>query len=60
MLFTGVTELLQNCPELASDTTGAQLCTKETGEKRSNKWSLGYQFLITGGGHIEAFTPLYM
>ena len=55
-------ELLQQYPELvAEDVVDNETpCRKDTVEiKKVRKWSRGYQFIVGGGGHIEAFTPLY-
>ena len=48
-------------PDLAVEQQESDIaCRKDTGEpKRVRKWSRNYQFIIGGGGHIEAFTPLY-
>lgn len=59
--------LLQQYPKLAEDVSGMDevpetdgACRKDTGEhSKVRKWSRGYQFIIGGGGYIEAFTPLY-
>ena len=53
--------LLEQYPELAEDVPEMDTpCRKDTGnQKKVRKWSRGYQFIIGGGGHIEAFTPLY-
>lgn len=59
--------LLQQYPKLTKDVSGMGevteidgACRKDTGEhNKVRKWSRGYQFIIGGGGHIEAFTPLY-
>ena len=42
---TGVTELLQNCPELASDTVGPETCSKDTGKcyKKASSQTLSMQ-----------------
>ena len=54
-------ELLQQYPELAEDGVDNDVpCKKDTGEaKKVRKWSRGYQLIVGGGGHIEAFTPIY-
>ena len=60
--YLGSMELLQQYPELVKgDVDDSEApCRKDTGEnKKVRKWSRGYQFIIGGGGHIEAFTPLY-
>lgn len=63
MFYTciGSAKLLQQYPELAKDVLETnEVCRKDTGESQKvRKWSRGYQFIIGGGGHIEAFTPLY-
>lgn len=56
--------LLQQYPILAEGKDDVpeivDACRKDTGEhSKVRKWSRGYQFIIGGGGHIEAFTPLY-
>ena len=60
-LHIGSMELLQQYPELVEDVVDGEIpCRKDTGEtKKVRKWSRGYQFIVGGGGHIEAFTPLY-
>lgn len=38
---------------------GNEICRKDTGEqKKVRKWSRGYQFIVGGDGHIEAFTSM--
>ena len=63
MVHVGSSALLFEHPELANDegfSTDLHLCRKDTGEwSRVRKWSRGYQFVVGGGGHIEAFAPLY-
>lgn len=55
--------MLINFPDIVDEIDEAALgepCRKDTGNvKRLRKWSRGYQFIISGGGHIETFTPLY-
>ena len=53
--------LLRKYPELADELPEADAgCRKDIGApKKVRKWSRGYQFIVGGGGHIEAFTPLY-
>ena len=41
-----------------SDQSG-ELCRKDTGSKKLRKWSRGHQFVVRGGGHIDAWQPLY-
>ena len=53
--------LLRKYPELVTEEPeSGVICRKDTGEpKKVRKCTRGYQFIIGGGGHIEAFTPLY-
>ena len=37
-----------------------QVVERTQANKKVRKWSKGYQFIIEGEGHIEAFTPLYL
>lgn len=61
LCISGITALIAEHPELVNDTMSAEVCRKDTGEQRKvRNWSRGFQFLISGGGHIEAFTPLYV
>ena len=57
----GSATLLQQYLDLANDASDTNtICRNNTGEtQKVRKWSRGYQFVIGGGGHIEAFTPLY-
>ena len=53
---------MQQYPELVAEDSSQdnEICRKDTGElKKIRKWPRGYQFIVGGGGHIEAFTPLY-
>ena len=48
-----VHDMMQTDP---SDT----LCRKDIGKaQRLRKWSRGHQFIVRGGGHIDAWQPLY-
>jgi len=62
--YLGSKNLLVEHPELAElseDAEQPNVCRKDTGEvTKIRKWSRGYQFIISGGGHIEAFVPLYV
>ena len=41
--------------EAALTNPGEQLCQKDTGQgKRLREWSRGHQFVVRGGGHIDA------
>ena len=58
--------LLEQYPQLAEDDSthpksiDDDICRKDTGKQsKLRKWSKGYQFIIGGGGHIEAFAPIY-
>jgi len=53
--------LLQKYPELVDEVPETDVgCRKDIGApKKVRKWSRGYQFIVGGGGNIEAFTPLY-
>ena len=57
-------KLLEEHPELvelSDDAEHPNVCRKDTGEvTKVRKWSRGYQFIVSGGGHIEAFVPLYV
>jgi len=57
----GSKQLLERHPELAEVSDVEEpTCRKDTGKQAVvRKWSRGYQFIIGGGGHIEAFVPLY-
>ena len=50
-------------PEVLSVATlseeSEELCHKETGSRKLRKWSRGHQFIVRGGGHIDAWQPLY-
>ena len=49
-------------PSLIEDSVveDAVLCRKNTGTGiRLRKWSRGHQFIVRGGGHIDAWQPLY-
>ena len=55
--------LLEQYPRLVQDDSthsSDDACRKDTDKQlKLRKWSKGYQFIIGGGGHIEAFAPLY-
>lgn len=57
----GTSQLISGYPSLLDGTTvDEQSCRKDTGEtKRMRKWSRGHQFIVRGGGHIDAWQPLY-
>ncbi len=64
LCFVGVAPLLAAHPTLLQSVAlreeGEQLCRKDTGKgKRLRKWSRGHQFVVRGGGHIDAWQPLY-
>ena len=53
-------ELVTKYPDLLDENEETTPCRKSTGtSKRLRQWSRGYQFIISGGGHIEMFSPLY-
>ena len=50
-----VAQILSECKETTSEE-----CNKETGERGSlNMKSRGYLFIVTAGGFIEMFNPIY-
>ena len=60
----GTAPLIEHHPDLLNEVAltnpGEQLCRKDTGQgKRLRKWSRGHQFVVRGGGHIDAWQPLY-
>lgn len=60
--LAGFSTLISEHSEMAqeADTAEVNVCRKDTGDrKRIRSWSQGYQFVISGGGHIEAFAPLF-
>ena len=61
LYYLGAKDLVTKYPDLVIDDGGTtDLCRKDTGSsKKLRQWSRGYQFVISGGGHIEIFTPLY-
>lgn len=62
-LHAGTIDLITSHPSIASDAhtdPGQPLCRKNIGKKRKlRKWSRGHQFIIRGGGHIDAWQPLF-
>ena len=60
----GTIDLITSHPTIASDAhlidPGQPLCRKNIGKKRKlRKWSRGHQFIVRGGGHIDAWQPLF-
>lgn len=59
----GTIDLITSHPSIAGDAhidPGQPLCRKNIGKKRKlRKWSRGHQFIIRGGGHIDAWQPLF-
>ena len=50
-----VADILPNCIETTSDE-----CNRETGERGSmSMQSRGYQFIVSAGGFVEVFNPIY-
>ena len=63
-LNVGTAPLLAQHPSLLHETAllspTDKLCRKDIGQsKRLRKWSRGHQFVVRGGGHIDAWQPLY-
>ena len=58
----GISQLVSD-PELLSVATlskeSEELCCKDTGSRKLRKWLRGHQFIVRGGGHIDAWQPLY-
>ena len=58
-----ISSLVSSYPGIVQDAIvepGETLCRKDTGSKsRLRKWSRGHQFIVRGGGHIDAWQPLY-
>ena len=60
----GTATLIESHPELLQNAVYSDesetICRKNIGQaKKLRKWSRGHQFVIRGGGHIDAFQPLY-
>ena len=61
--YTGTHDLVKGHPQLVSTealVADEQLCRKDTGGRRLRKWSRGHQFVVRGGGHIDAWQPLFV
>ena len=62
-LCTGSSSLLLQVPHILNEDSSYKTvisCRKDTGgHKKIRNWSRGYQFIVSGGGHIEMFAPLY-
>ena len=53
-----VVEILTGCDDTLPSTE--EPCNKETGERSSlNMKSRGYVFIVTAGGYIQTFSPIY-
>lgn len=60
--FFGTAEFLQSHPEfIDSDEQEIQVdCNKDTGGRRTlHSWSRGIVFIVSAGGHIDYWQPLY-
>ena len=65
----GTSAVIRKYPQLSADLddgeeqTTRPLCNKETGGKKKKTFSGGlvdtFFFLVRGGGHIDAWQPLY-
>ena len=52
-----VVTMLKECDDTLPDVVP---CNKETGERGSlNMKSRGYVFIVTAGGYIQTFSPIY-
>ena len=63
-LHVGTASLINEHPHLVHDMMQKDpsdtLCRKDIGKAhRLRKWSRGHQFIVRGGGHIDAWQPLY-
>ena len=59
---TGTTDFLTTNPGFLNDDSleNELLCNKDTGGLKSLQcWSRGMFFVVSGGGHIEYWQPLY-
>lgn len=64
ILCLGTASLIDDQPSLVHDMMQTDptdtLCRKDIGKaQRLRKWSRGHQFIVRGGGHIDAWQPLY-
>lgn len=62
--YLGTSELIAAHPVIVSDSQienpGEPQCRKDIGKKlKLRKWSRGHQFIVRGGGHIDAWQPLF-
>lgn len=57
---SGTDEVVKQVVDKDALTNEGQLCRKDTGSRKLRKWSRGHQFVMRGGGHIDAWQPLYM
>ena len=58
----GITPLIEDYPELLDGVVLVEdtLCRKDTGKRKQLRhWSRRHQFIVRGGGHIDAWQPLY-
>ena len=62
----GTSAMIRKYPQLSADLddgeeqTTRPLCNKETGGKKQiQRWTHGHFFVVRGGGHIDAWQPLY-
>ena len=62
LLILGTADFLHANPNFVQDQTKVQElhCNKDTGGlKAYHSWSRGVFFIVSGGGHIEYWQPLY-
>ena len=55
-----VQSILSNCVEEVTLREQVEVCNKETGERKSLRLKArGYMYIVTPGGFIEMFNPMY-
>ena len=62
LILLGTAEFLQTNPEFVEDQSQVEeiTCNKDTGGlKAYHSWSRGVFFIVSAGGHIEYWQPLY-
>ena len=62
LILLGTAEFLQTNPEFVEDQSQVEeiTCNKDTGGlKAYHSWCRGVFFIVSAGGHIEYWQPLY-